>query len=136
MKCPACAGTLITLEFDAVEMDYCGTCQGVWLDSGELESLLAREGGSDSLLATTRPGRGKERKRRCPICSKGMKKISLGNAAPVLVDQCAGHGLWFDRGELNKVFSAGCVDSHRGAGTSGLLTLLDEVFAPRMNDTP
>lgn len=136
MKCPACRGTLITLEFNAVEIDYCRTCEGVWLDSGELESLLSREEGSDSLLATMRPARGKEWKRRCPICSRGMKKISLGNAAPVLVDRCAEHGLWFDRGELNKVFSAGCVDSHRGAGTSGLLALLDEVFAPETKDTP
>jgi uncharacterized protein len=130
MKCPACSGTLFTLEFSRIEIDYCGTCEGIWLDSGELETLLAREGGSDSLLHTLRPGAGKESKRRCPICSKGMKKVLIGNAAPVLLDQCPLHGLWLDRGELNKVLAEGCVESHRGAGTSGLLTLLDEVFAP------
>ena len=130
MKCPACRATLITLEFDRIELDYCGRCEGVWLDAGELEALLAREKRSDSLLATMRPGAGKESKRRCPICLKGMKKSFMGNAAPVLIDRCPLHGMWFDRDELRKVLSEGCVDSHRGARTSGLLMLLDEVFAP------
>jgi uncharacterized protein len=125
----------MTLEFDRIEIDYCGQCEGIWLDSGELEALSAREERSDSLLATLRPGVSKESKRRCPICMKGMKKIFIGNAAPVLIDQCPAHGMWFDSGELRKVLSEGCADSHRDAGTSGLLTLLDEVFAPRIEKT-
>lgn len=130
MKCPACRGTLITLEFDSVEIDYCGKCEGIWLDSGELEALLAREERSDSLLATLRPRGGRVWRRRCPVCSKRLKKVFIGNVAPVPLDQCPLHGLWFDRGELEKVMGQGCVDSHREAGTSGLLELLDEVFAP------
>jgi uncharacterized protein len=130
MKCPKCKDTLITLEFNRIEIDYCGKCEGIWLDSGELDSLAAREGKCDSLLSTMRPGVSKESKRRCPVCMKGMKKLFIGNVVPVLLDQCPRHGLWFDRGELRKVLADGCVDSHRGAGTSGLLELLDEVFAP------
>jgi uncharacterized protein len=130
MRCPSCKATLITLEFNRMEVDCCVACEGVWLDSGELEALLAREDRSDSLLATLRPGKSKESRRRCPICSGGMNKVFLGNVAPVVLDRCPRHGLWFDRGELRKVLAEGCVDSHRGAGTSALLTLFDEIFAP------
>jgi uncharacterized protein len=130
MKCPRCRGTLMTLEFDRIEIDYCGECEGVWLDSGEIETLLDREGRSDSLLSTMRPGTSREWRRRCPICSKKMDKVFIGNTVPVLLDRCLHHGLWFDRGELRKVLAEGCADSHRGAGTSNLLQLLDEVFAP------
>ncbi|HNY63965.1 MAG TPA: zf-TFIIB domain-containing protein [Deltaproteobacteria bacterium] len=136
MKCPKCRGALMTIEFDRVEIDCCDHCGGIWLDSGELEALRDREGRSDSLLVTMRPGGGKESRRRCPICLKRMDKVFIGNAEPVLLDQCPDHGLWFDRGELTKVLSEGCADSHRGAGTSGLLTLLDEIFASDRHYTP
>jgi uncharacterized protein len=136
MKCPKCRATLITLEFNRMEMDYCGECGGIWLDSGEIGALLAREERSDSLLSTLRPGAGREWRRRCPVCAKRMDKVFMGNAAPVLLDQCSRHGLWFDRGELRKVLSEGCADSHRGAGTSGLLLLFDEVFGPGNEQKP
>jgi len=40
MKCPACACELRMSERKGVEIDYCPTCRGVWLDRGELDKLL------------------------------------------------------------------------------------------------
>ena len=40
MKCPACDIELRMSERRGVEIDYCPTCRGVWLDRGELDKLL------------------------------------------------------------------------------------------------
>ena len=40
MKCPNCATELRMSERKGVEIDYCPTCRGVWLDRGELDKLL------------------------------------------------------------------------------------------------
>ena len=42
MKCPKCGMDLQTVAKSVVEIDVCFTCQGVWLDKGELETLMAR----------------------------------------------------------------------------------------------
>ncbi|MEN8515599.1 zf-TFIIB domain-containing protein [Burkholderia sp. RS02] len=46
MKCPVCkTPDLLMAERQSIEIDYCPTCRGVWLDRGELDKLIAREGG-------------------------------------------------------------------------------------------
>lgn len=124
MKCPNCSDTLITLEFDRIEVDYCTGCEGIWLDSGEMKTLLERSGAQDPHLVTVECMTGKESVRKCPICTKGMEKVLMGKANPVLLDECADHGLWFDRGELKKALAAG------GEETEDLRKLLDEIFLP------
>ena len=43
MKCPVCpSSTLAMTQRDGVEIDYCPTCRGVWLDRGELDKILER----------------------------------------------------------------------------------------------
>nr|WP_315494118.1 zf-TFIIB domain-containing protein [uncultured Rhodoferax sp.] len=43
MKCPQCTDvTLVMTERQGVEIDYCPTCRGVWLDRGELDKLIER----------------------------------------------------------------------------------------------
>ncbi len=41
MKCPTCHdATLIVIDRQSVEIDYCPACRGIWLDRGELEKLI------------------------------------------------------------------------------------------------
>jgi Zn-finger nucleic acid-binding protein len=43
MKCPVCqTPDLLMTERAGIEIDYCPTCRGVWLDRGELDKLIAR----------------------------------------------------------------------------------------------
>lgn len=43
MKCPTCPdSTLVMSERQGVEIDYCPSCRGIWLDRGELDKLLER----------------------------------------------------------------------------------------------
>lgn len=124
MQCPHCAAVLVTLEFADTEVDYCYACGGIWLDAGELEQLLAA-GGDDAYRDTATPTRVWEKPRRCPLCRRRMEKIALGTTAPILLDRCRAHGIWFDAGELKKVLAAGCAQGRE----SRLVRLLDEMFA-------
>lgn len=40
MKCPNCNETLLMTERQTVEIDYCPSCRGIWLDKGELDKLM------------------------------------------------------------------------------------------------
>ena len=43
MKCPSCPDTtLVMTDRQGVEIDYCPSCRGIWLDRGELDKLLDR----------------------------------------------------------------------------------------------
>lgn len=42
MKCPIDGDTLVITDRSGVEIDYCPTCRGVWLDRGELDKILDR----------------------------------------------------------------------------------------------
>ncbi len=45
MQCPIDQTTLVMTERQGVEIDYCPTCRGVWLDRGELDKILERAHG-------------------------------------------------------------------------------------------
>jgi Zn-finger nucleic acid-binding protein len=43
MKCPVCkTPDLLMTERQNIEIDYCPTCRGMWLDRGELDKLLGQ----------------------------------------------------------------------------------------------
>lgn len=42
MKCPNDDTTLVMSERQGIEIDYCPTCRGVWLDRGELDKIIER----------------------------------------------------------------------------------------------
>ena len=42
MKCPSCNETLLMSDKKGVEIDYCPSCRGIWLDRGELEKIIDR----------------------------------------------------------------------------------------------
>jgi len=43
MKCPVCKEPdLVMSERQGIEIDYCPTCRGVWLDRGELDKIVEK----------------------------------------------------------------------------------------------
>jgi Zn-finger nucleic acid-binding protein len=42
MQCPTDGTTLTMSERGGIEIDYCPTCRGVWLDRGELDKIIER----------------------------------------------------------------------------------------------
>ncbi|MFG6416118.1 zf-TFIIB domain-containing protein [Roseateles sp. DC23W] len=55
MKCPVCPdSTLLMSDRQGVEIDYCPSCRGVWLDRGELDKLV-QLAGNNGVPATAAP---------------------------------------------------------------------------------
>lgn len=43
MKCPACKDSVLSMsERNGIEIDYCPSCRGVWLDRGELDKIIEK----------------------------------------------------------------------------------------------
>ena len=105
MDCVSCGEPMIVLEVDQVEIDYCIECGGIWLDAGELEILLEEPEKVEKVLRNAIPvPKTSDSFRKCPICLKKMEEIELGIESKIYIDRCkSGHGLWFDRGELEEV---------------------------------
>ena len=48
MACPVDGATLVMSERSGIEIDYCPTCRGVWLDRGELDKIIERNAESSA----------------------------------------------------------------------------------------
>jgi len=127
MDCPVCKEALIVLEYDAVEVDYCVRCEGIWLDVGELEILFGDAEACAAFLSIGSPADAKgEKPRRCPICRVKMTKEATESAPPILFDHCPkGDGLWLDKGELAQVLG----QSKAAEGMEDVSVFLRAVFS-------
>ncbi|HEY3595967.1 MAG TPA: zf-TFIIB domain-containing protein [Paraburkholderia sp.] len=56
MKCPVCkTPDLLMADRQSIEIDYCPTCRGVWLDRGELDKLVAQMSETPEAPPSARP---------------------------------------------------------------------------------
>jgi len=104
--CPACKEPMVVFELDGVEIDRCLKCSGTWLDAGEIDQLARLQGGAPDRLsaAIAQADGGRKGERRCVRCSARMRVVTLEKTE---IDRCPrGHGLWFDRNEMETVIAA------------------------------
>jgi Zn-finger nucleic acid-binding protein len=109
--CPKCDVALLLARLRDVEVDLCHRCRGLWLDAGELASLMRATGANrdDPLLrfldqaGRVPPGRP----HLCPRCDRRLQEIVVEHQGKTLtLDRCSrGHGLWFDAGELEQLLA-------------------------------
>ena len=130
MICPSCSNPMLVLELEEVETDYCTSCKGIWLDAGELESLLEDTEEKEALLNSIKPNNdGKEKILKCPICSSKMRKVSVGKEESILLDQCKNnHGFWFDSGEIFDVIKFGSIDKN-----NKVIKMLEDMYKNEIN---
>jgi Zn-finger nucleic acid-binding protein len=55
MQCPTDGTVLVMSERSGIEIDYCPTCRGVWLDRGELDKIVERAAREFSAPAQAAP---------------------------------------------------------------------------------
>ena len=129
MKCPVCKEPMIVLELNEVEIDYCSSCGGIWLDAGELGLLIEDQIEKEKLLSSFYSDAGHtERSYKCPICSKKMNKVYVGENKEVLIDKCPdSDGLWFDKGELKDVIQLASKDNK-------VVELLNDLFGSKLTN--
>ncbi len=115
--CPICKQSMMTRTSHGVEIDICGACGGLWLDSGELDLLLTGRfdvGGIESSMdasaklptlcryCNVEQAGGRVDCRlcsrslgiRCPVDGRGMHIVRFGELE---FDRCSAcKGIWVD----------------------------------------
>ena len=102
MKCPKCHTEMVTKNYEGIEVDRCPSCEGIFLDPGELEHIDSKNLGQlmdmpkdpddamdvmDGMPAF------------CHKCENSMMKLKgAGDITFDWCDKC--EGMFFDRGEL------------------------------------
>ena len=110
LKCPRCREDLQALRLGSTTARECAQCGGLWLDPESLQKLAnAREesAGVVSALAARVPLNAAPqdvvRYIPCPRCGKLMNRSNFARSSGVILDVCKAHGVWLDRGELQRV---------------------------------
>jgi len=129
MLCPVCKESMVVLELNEIEIDFCASCSGIWLDAGELELMFDTDAQRQKLFDSFHEDpNNPEKKYKCPFCNKKMVKVNVGDEKEILIDKCRkDHGLWFDKGELKKVIEFGSKEENK------IIDLLKEMFENRMS---
>ena len=114
MKCPNCSGSMRQEVYESVTIDICSTCLGVWLDHGELSTIISiREQRFDadeinkaiqSCLPQEISLEENSRDLACPKCAELMAPVPYQYSSGIMINKCPHkHGMWLDQGELDKI---------------------------------
>lgn len=114
-KCPNCDIEMQSVNICAKRefyIEHCEQCNGLFFDTGELETVLNRTGNSQfqmnevgSTLFTAEPNEEIEPTEfpRCPVCGVVMSKDNFEKSA-ISVSSCLQHGMWLEPGQLTHFF--------------------------------
>jgi len=109
MKCPKCrTEDLHEISIEGVVVDQCYSCDGVWLDSHELNQLLAEDARHVASLRRANFASQAEGKRGfCPRETVELLRVYSAIERSVVLDLCPDcGGIWLDGGEFEKLFLA------------------------------
>ena len=117
LTCPCCERQLEERRDQQWLIHVCPGCDGLWIMPGMLERFEKAFDDAEARLPSVEhtlsdpytrpsplqdPAAGREY-RRCPQCGERMARRQYQRVSGVLVDECLGHGVWFDAGEFNHV---------------------------------
>ena len=105
--CPRCGVGLEIQVHDNEEYGICQQCGGMWLDRDDFDSAIREsyvftKGGIDK-SCIKEPVRDLVKYIPCIRCGKLMNRKNFRRISGVIIDECARHGVWLDRGELGKI---------------------------------
>ncbi len=82
MACPVDGSVLTMSERQGIEIDYCPTCRGVWLDRGELDKIIERSGSATPAPQTPAappPPMQQPQQQSAPWGQQGYQQPGYGN---------------------------------------------------------
>ena len=102
MECPKCDRKMDEVTCEDVVIDRCSSCQGIWFDKGEAETLSERW--IAEFIDTGDPAVGATHDEQdtvaCPRCKRTMKRYFEIEGQQLQYEQCDEHGMFFDAGEF------------------------------------
>ena len=113
MKCPRCDAELSSKKRESVIIDFCPSCKGTWVGPTQLNAMIKdhetqfpKPQVEDALkhAQSAVPPAEQINLVACPYCESPMRAVNYNYSSGVIVNVCAaGHGVWFDNGELERV---------------------------------
>jgi Zn-finger nucleic acid-binding protein len=107
--CPDCGGLVARFEHPPGFLYDCDQCGGKFVEHAALAALLKDARETHDTFRKPEPQTNllqqKVRYRPCAVCRNMMNRKNFGGASGIIVDVCAEHGMWFERGELDAVLS-------------------------------
>jgi len=114
LLCPVCRVPMETMRIEGIEIDVCPSCNGIWLDEGELSALASLEPkafeGVEHILIPPEEKMEEIRQsanvseRICPRCGVKLYTYRYGGNSDIVIDGCERcGGIWLDAGELKKI---------------------------------
>lgn len=130
--CPRCTTAELALRGEDL---ICPRCGGLFVGHTRLRALVdAHRDRGLRPVATGSPSRAFEGPDvsylACPLCSEAMSRKNFGGRSAILVDVCAVHGVWLDRGELDAVIAFAFDLPEAAAARAALLGLVWQALPP------
>jgi Zn-finger nucleic acid-binding protein len=113
--CPHCQVDLQPLSLGGTALQECPRCGGLWISTDVFEHICADRETQAAVIVLKLPPpvlvNPRVRYLKCPQCARLMNRKQYSEGSGVILDICAEHGLWFDRGELRRI-----IEFIRGGG--------------------
>jgi len=101
MRCPKCKYTQLkqgTVKKSGVQIDFCPTCKGFWLDKGEMRTVC-----KTAVRRLTIPPDAKASHWLCSHCKIQLHSFTYPDTM-VTIEMCPEcSGMWIDAGELKEI---------------------------------
>lgn len=112
--CPHCTKSLHEETYEGVVVDLCGSCAGVYLDSGEINEIINKREQQfttdEKALVETQTETSAEKhgatlpQVACPACASLMRQFNYSYSSGIILDYCEkDNSVWLDASELEKV---------------------------------
>jgi Zn-finger nucleic acid-binding protein len=126
LPCPRCDSTLKAKVVDKHLVEVCQDCGGIWISHTLFDELLKKQP-LDSSSALGKPITKYPRLKLydirylpCPECQTTMNRYNFMGRSNIILDECAEHGIWFDKQEL--AASLSFMRSYQEASTNKIKT--------------
>ncbi|MGH9867204.1 MAG: zf-TFIIB domain-containing protein [Candidatus Polarisedimenticolia bacterium] len=111
--CPGCGAGMGARALSGLSFDECERCGGLWLSPAVLDEIKDNAGNRARMRAFDAPApdepvaaaAAQVGYRRCPGCRKMMNRSNLAPGSGFVVDVCRDHGVFFDHGEMTRLFA-------------------------------
>jgi len=102
LRCPHCRKRLVQVVADAVELNGCGGCGGIWIDNDSARLVLSKplEVFSDLARRAGENARNRGVREAHPSCPECTAVLDRAVSRGIELDVCPDHGTWFDAFEL------------------------------------